>query len=303
LELETRKNEGMPLGAKVSLLVACFFWALSFIASKKALEVIPPLMVVTLRLMISSLCFLAWVIIKRKKIKFQGLQWLGHLFILSLFGATLHYAIQTSALEYTTASNASVYAAIGPVSITLLAALFLDEKITKNKALGIGAALTGALVVTGIDTIIKFDLSGNLLGDLLVLSSVVMWGIFTVFGKGMMAKMDAIDFTAMVTFLGTLTMIPLGWYEKNVTSFSLTNITPVAWIAVAFLGITCSFLATLLYFHALEKTESQKVGVYLYTIPPMTTIIAALYLGEVISWHLPIGIVIVLSGVYLTERG
>jgi len=41
-----------------------------------------------------------------------------------------------------------------------------------------------------------------------------------------------------------------------------------AWMAIAFLGVTCSFLADLLYFLALGKTASQKVGVYLYTIPP-----------------------------------
>ena len=69
------------------------------------------------------------------------------------------------------------------------------------------------------------------------------------------------------------------------------------------LDITCSFLATLLYFFALEKTESQKVGIYLYTIPPMTAVIAALYLKETIGLNLLIGTLAVLFGVYLTEKG
>jgi drug/metabolite transporter (DMT)-like permease len=50
-------------------------------------------------------------------------------------------------------------------------------------------------------------------------------------------------------------------------------------------------------------SESQKVGVYLYTIPPMTAVVAALYLGEVITPNLVAGAVLVFAGVALTERG
>ena len=59
---------------------------------------------------------------------------------------------------------------------------------------------------------------------------------------------------------------------------------------------------SLLYFSALEQTESQKVGVYMYTIPPMTAAFAALMLGEVISANLIAGSLLVISGVALTER-
>jgi len=62
-----------------------------------------------------------------------------------------------------------LYAATGPISIAIIAALFLGERITLKKAVGIGCALVGVLVVMGIDTIMAFELKGRLLGDLLVL--------------------------------------------------------------------------------------------------------------------------------------
>ena len=46
-------------------------------------------------------------------------------------------------------------------------------------------ALVGVLSVIGMDTLMAFDLSGQLMGDLLVIVSIFMWGIFTVLGKGM----------------------------------------------------------------------------------------------------------------------
>jgi drug/metabolite transporter (DMT)-like permease len=286
------QQQKVPISARFSLAAACFFWAASFIATKTALENIPPLTVVTLRMMISSLCFLLWLILRGKKIPYQGPSWLRRLFLLSIFGTGLHYGIQTIGMQYTTASNASLYAVTGPISIAVLAALFLGEKITWKKALGIGCALLGVLIVMGIDTIMAFELKGRLLGDLLVFASIFMWGCFTVLGKDMMRKMSAVDLTAVVTFMGTL-------YR----SFSLASIPIDAWAAVTFLGITCSFLATLLYFFALERTESQKVGVYMYTIPPMSYIMAAVVLKETIGVNLIIGSLIVLAGVYLTEKG
>lgn len=296
-------NNGVPLSAKIALVTACFFWAASFIATKKALGIVPPLTVVTLRLLISALCFLVWFIYRREKISCRGSKWLGRLFLLSLFGTGLHYGIQTIGLEYTTASNASVYAVTGPISITIIAALFLNEKITLKKAIGIGSALLGVLIVTGIETLKTFELKGNLLGDLLVFISIFMWGIFSVMGKDMTRQMGALRLTAIVTFMGALYMIPLGLVEIHKTSFSLKVISSEAWLAIAFLGVTCSFLATLLYVFALEKTEAQKVGVYLYTIPPMTYVIAGILLKETIGINLLVGSLIVFAGIYLTERG
>ena len=50
-------------------------------------------------------------------------------------------------------------------------------------------------------------------------------------------------------------------------------------------------------------SESQKVGVYLYAIPPMTAVVAAFYVGETITPNLVLGAILVISGVALTERG
>jgi drug/metabolite transporter (DMT)-like permease len=87
------------------------------------------------------------------------------------------------------------------------------------------------------------------------------------------------------------------------TGFDLSSLGVAPWAAVLFLGVGCSFLATLLYFVALGVSESQKVGVYLYAIPPLTAVVAAIYLGERITANLVIGAALVIAGVALTERG
>jgi drug/metabolite transporter (DMT)-like permease len=293
----------MPLLAATGLWVACLLWAASFIATKVAVAAVPPLTLVTLRLAISSLCFLAWFALRRRPLRPGGWQGLWRIFVLSLFGTGLHYGIQTIGLQYTTASNASIYAVTGPISITLIAAAVLGERITLRKGVGIAVALAGVLVVMGIDAVASFDFRSYVVGDLLVFLSIVMWGVFTVYGKRLSGQMGALDLLAMTTLVGSAWMLPVGWAELCLRGFSLAQVTAEAWAAIAFLGVTCSFLATLLYFLALARTESQKVGIYLYTIPPMTYVVAALYLGESPGANLLVGSALVLLGVYLTERG
>lgn len=293
----------MNASTRMALLGACFLWAISFVATKIALGVIPPLTVVSLRLLIASVFFLPLLALTGRWSRVTDPKTLLKLGGLSLFGAGLHYGFQTVGLQTTNASNASVYVATGPITILLLAVVFLGEKLNVRKILGIVIAVAGVLVVMGMDTITGFELDGNLVGDLLVFASIVMWGCFTVFGKKVTDQLGALTVTAAVTLIGAAWMTPVGVLEMQRTGFSLAEITPTAWAAVTYLGAACNFLAVLLYFTALQRTESQKVGVYLYSIPPMTAVAAAMVLGEPITLGLIVGTTLVIAGVSLTERG
>jgi drug/metabolite transporter (DMT)-like permease len=293
----------MSTGTRLALLAACVLWAVSFVATKVALEVVPPLTVVSLRLIVAALCFLPMLMAGERWRRIADRTTLLRLFGLSLFGAGLHYGTQTVGLQLTTASNASLFVITGPITILLLAVLFLDERLNLLKVAGVVLAVIGVLVVMGLDTITDFELEGHVLGDLLVLVSVAMWGFFTVFGKRLTDEIGALRVIATVTVMGALWMAPIGGFESRVTGFSIGEITAEACLAILFLGIGCNFVATLLYFIALGRTESQKVGVYLYTIPPMTAVFAAFALGEVITVDLVVGSALVIAGVALTERG
>lgn len=293
----------VPASARLALLTACFLWAVSFVATKVALASTPPLSVVALRLVISAACFVVWIAATGRTFRIGGSRQLLRLLGLSLLGTGFHYGIQTIGLEYTTASNAALYAVTGPITIVVLAAIFLHEPVGTRKAVGIFVAVLGVLTVMGIDTLAGAELGGHVLGDALVLGSIVLWGMFTVFGKKLTDELGALRVTAVVTIIGATWMLPVGWIEARLRSFSLARIAVDGWIAIAFLGIGCSFLATLLYFVALEHTESQKVGVYLYTIPPMTAVVAALYLHEVLTARFFLGSLLVFGGVWLTETG
>jgi drug/metabolite transporter (DMT)-like permease len=291
----------MPFRWRILLLLACVLWAVSFIAIKIALRSTPALTIASLRLVVAALCFAAWFAAGRIRVKPGGARGWGELFVLSVVGMG-HYAIQTIGLQYTTAANASLYVVTGPISIILLAALFLRERITFRKALGIAIAVSGVLIVMGLDTLLAFEFQAHLFGDSLVLISIFMWGVFTVFGKRMTDRLGAVAMSGITTCMGAIWMLPVGWIGLDRDGTTLGAIEPAGWVAIAFMGVGCSFLATLFYFLALQHSQSQKVGAYLYTIPPMTALFATVYLGEPIGANLVAGSILVFAGVYLTER-
>lgn len=290
------------MATHAAVLTACFLWAISFIATKAALGTVPPLTVVTLRLLVSALCFAPLLWRRRAGLLRGGAGRFGRLVLLSLAGTGLHYGVQTVGIQYTSASNASLWAMTCPLSITLIAALFLGERVTARKAAGIALALAGVLVVVGPDAL-RGGMRAHLLGDGLVFLSIFMWAVFTVYGKKLNAELGALELTGASTLIGALTMLPLGLWESIARGFSPAAVPAAAWASILFLGAGCGFLATLLYFVALERTESQKVGVYLYTIPPMSFLAASLLLGERIGPALLAGSALVAVGVYTTERG
>lgn len=293
----------MSIAVHVALFSACFFWAISFIATKTALPVVPPLTLVFIRTVIGAVCFLLWMLCSRQKLQLKGKRWTLSIITLGIANALLHYGLQTTGLQYTTAANASLYATTGPLTILLFAAFFLGEKLSHRKILGMVLAFIGVLTVMGWKTLRAFEWNSHLLGDLLVFTSISMWSLFAVFNKRLLKVISAQEMSAWATWIGAVVLLPISLYESSQHHFLWSSITTQAWMAMIFLGVTCTFLATLLYLMAQAKTESQKAGVYLYTIPPMTYFFSAFFLHEAITMNLLIGSALVLAGVMLTELG
>ena len=169
----------MSVKARLSLWLACFLWAISFIATKVALEEAPPLFVVGARLVFSGFCFAVWLC-RLGRFEAHGIGEVGRLLVLSLLGTGPHYGLQTIGLQYTSGSNASMYAVTGPLCMAILGAIWLGKRLTLRKSMGILMAIVGVFWVMGWDPAREFHLGVKQIGDGLVLASIVLWAGFTV---------------------------------------------------------------------------------------------------------------------------
>ena len=97
------------------------------------------------------------------------------LLLAGLFGGSLYFITENTALEITQASNVSLLVCTTPVFTQLLSRLFYKEKFRRFFLPGTVIALTGvALIVCNGNETLEFNLSG----DLLTLAAAVSWALY-----------------------------------------------------------------------------------------------------------------------------
>ncbi len=287
-----------------SALWAVVFWGVSFIATKVALREVHPFTLLILRFGIGGLLLLLIQLLllrDRGFLKsFSSKDWVSIIF-LAIVGISGHTLLQAYGLLYTSAINTGWIVATMPIFITIAARLFLGERITARRMIGILVGFLGILLVISKGvfsiSIFRFD---STFGDILVLISAITWTAFTVGGRGFLSRFSPLTAITPIMIVGCLTTLPLTWLGGEwgiLFRFSL-----VAWSGILFLGVFCSGLAYLFWYSALERRDSSVVGVYLYMEPLVTLIGAYFLLNEEIRWITLAGGVMILLGVYLATR-
>jgi drug/metabolite transporter (DMT)-like permease len=283
-------------------LWAVIFWGFSFIATKVALREVDPFTLLTLRFGIGGL-LLVLVQLQRNRgfLKtFSSKDWVSIIF-LAIVGISGHTLLQAYGLLYTSATNTGWIVAIMPIFITIAARLFLGERITARRMIGILVGFCGIFLVIskGVFSLSIFRF-GSTFGDILALISAITWTAFTVGGKGFLSRFSPLAAITPIMIVGCLITLPFTWlkWEWDI----LFRLSLTGWTGILFLGVFCSGLAYLFWYSALEKNDSGIVGIYLYLEPLVTLIGAYFLLKEEIQWITLWGGGMILLGVYLAAR-
>jgi len=130
--------------ASLLLLVATFFWGMTFAVVKSAIAEVGVYAFLSQRFVVAFLV-LAAIAGRRGQLPDRGTVARG-----SALGAVLFlvYATQTVALRYTSASNAAFISGLGIVAVPVLAALLLRERAGAGLWTAIGLAIAGLLLLT-----------------------------------------------------------------------------------------------------------------------------------------------------------
>lgn len=283
----------------LKLAAVLTFWALSFVLNEVALRSIGPLTVVAGRWIVTAALIMALLAQQGQ----LGHFWAGlradwrRFFLLSLVGVTLLYGLQVAGQARTTAVNAGLLANSVPVWTGLLATFFLGQRLRTVGWAGIVVALAGAWIVSAGGLHLRIDLD-SALGDLLVLSSSLSAALYFVVGARLLTGYSPLIVTAAAATLGAATLTPLAALEHSWPGLTL----PAA-LAVLALGVGPGLLANLWWWETAQWLDASRAALYVYLIPLITMVFAAVFLGETIGPAQLAGAALVLDGVWLAERG
>ncbi|WP_374110535.1 DMT family transporter [Neobacillus cucumis] len=285
------------LSASLYALISISFWGVSFVSTKAVLEKLDPFSIIVLRFGIGALFLLLLLVLKRIRL-LVSIKYLPHLIVLGILGVFVHQVLQATALLTINASSAGWLISLSPIFTVIISILFLHEKMTITRAVGMVLAITGVLLVTSTRSGHSFQFSINI-GFFLMIMSTLNWAVYSVLLKSLRIPYPPLLVTFYMSLIGLILTTPFIIRSKGWVSLSLLNHTE--WSHMLFLGVFVSGIAYWYWGKALEVLEASKVSMFLYLEPVSTLVAAVLLLQEKVLFISAAGGIIIIIGVIIVN--
>jgi len=287
----------VPLRSHIGLLIAVIIWASTFINIKIVLLQVPPNTLAFLRFFIASIVLVLYAWLTGKPlIARKDLPWAA---VSGLTGVTLYNFFQNQGLKSAGAVDAAIIASMAPVFMAILAWLVLKENITRKQILGIIIAFAGSILVATKGSLSGLNLdSAKVWGDILILLTGLVWACYNISLKKLLDRYPPETVLTYSTVLGTLFLLPLIFPELP---FAIGEVSLWSWVNIFYLGLLASAVAYLLWNRALTKVTTVAAGAYIYLIPFLAALIAAVFLQEIPDIYTVCGGIMALAGTYFAS--
>lgn len=282
------------------LMIPPLCWAGNVVVGRAVRGEIPPLAMNWWRWAIAALVLMIFL---RRSLWRQRHLLLRHWKLVTLLAATgitsFHSAVYIGLTE-TTAINAAMMIAMGPILIAPMAWILIRERLKPLQGLGVLVSCVGAMVViTRADLTVLASLSLNR-GDLWLLFASVCWALYSVLLKLKPPEIEVLPLLMAVMLVGTVLTTPFYiWETATVGSMPLTG---QSLAVIGYVSLFASVLAYLAWNPGVNMVGPNKAGLYLHLIPVNTAILAAVFLDEKIELYHLIGVVFIVLGIVLITR-
>ena len=286
-----------PGGVHAALLLQVLINAGTYLAGKRAMQELPPLTVVLWRFLLCALVFgLLLAFSSGPRLPPRG-AW-RRMLVLGVLAGPINQVLFFQGLARSSASHAALLYALTPLGVYGLSLARGRERVSSRAFLGILTALTGAVVLLlgrGLASA-----RGSLGGDLLILAAVIAWVVYTTESKPFASAHGPVRATAwsmMAAALLLLPAVPFALAPERMLAASRPALG-----SIVYLALLTSVLAYLIWSYALSRVPASHVAIFSNLQPAMTALAAWWVLGEPLYAELLVGGLLVLVGVWLTQR-
>lgn len=285
--------------AIIAFLVSAFIWGVTLPLMKVNLNHIPPLTMAFFRFTIALIISLIFLEFRGLKIKD-----FIHIGFYAFFGITLNVGFLLLGLERTTAIDATFLLALSPIITSILAIITLKEKINSIHLFGILLAFFGSFIYLVVPNIASGkNLSGDLLGELLIFFAIISSGIYVIGSKKLFRIYHPYSIASVSFFVGVISFFPITVYEYIKDPSWVDNINLFNIGSVLFLGIFSSFVAFSTLQWGLSKLDIHINEVISYLTPLISIIISTIFLAEKLDLFIfVISFSLIVIGIYLVSR-
>jgi len=288
----------------LATIIACvLLWGFSFISTKIAIAVFPPMSLGMLRFAI-ALIFLYFIKLKLAPNEKLRIKDIPVLFAAGFSGVTIYFFCENNGIAFVSASEASIAVSSIPIIIMITEWLIAKIKFSKRKGMahngpvhrarqwiGCFVSIAGVWLVAGV----SFAVSGSIIGYIYMAGAVLSWVVYSFLTRPLFAGHSGIYIVFWQSAAGFICFIPFSiaefqnWGEAGVEVI----------IHLVFLGVFCSAIGYWLYVRAMEILGVTVSSFFINLIPVVTVIGGFFMLGERLKPLQWLGAFFVITGVYL----
>jgi len=280
----------------ISAVAAMIFWSFSFVWVKIAYIAYQPLTVVLVRLIISSFLIIFFALVF-KKLQKPARSDVRLFVLLSFFEPFLYFMGESFGLKYVSSTVASVIVATIPLISPIVAWYFHREKLSWLNLSGILLSVAGvSLVVLDRSLNLVASPKGVALEFLAVFSAVAYSSVL----KNLAHRYNTFSIIAYQNLYGILMFLPFWLFFESDRFFS-TPFHYESFRAIVLLSIFASSLAFIFFTYTVRHLGINSSNIFTNIIPVFVAILAFFILGDRLLFHQMIGIIIVISGLFIAQ--
>lgn len=284
----------------ITLLLTVLIWASSFAFIKLVVTDVSPYVLAVLRAVIGAIFLVSIVVLTRQTKKFIEdiySRWKIY-FLLGFISIAIFDVLQNVGISYTSSSLAGVLLNTNPLFIALLSIIFLKEKITKYRVMGLFTGFIGmCIVVIGDEDISVIITSQAFLGNVFILLSAITWAIYSVVNKQILKNTTPLFVATATSVFGAIFLIPIV-FVNNI----FLSVDALSWLIIIYLGVVASGLTFFLWSYTLSKMEASRASLFLFLIPIISVIIGWIFLDEKVNIYMLFGGILVIFGIFIAEN-
>jgi len=290
----------MSLKALPFVALNAFFFGSSMVASRFIVGNFPPLVYLSVRLIIASAAFfMIFVIQPGAEFPRDRSLWI-RAGILGVFGTALNLVMNVSALQYLSSGMVAVLLALTPAVTVLWAHIALpEERLQGWQWLGLVLAFGGASMLALSGESGLPNVTANPIGYAMVMVSVLTGAWRAIHMRKHLKNDNATQVASIRMFVSALLLVPL---TVVAVDYDPVPITPLIAGVVLWASLIGTFGGFLVQLYTIQHFGAVPGSMVTYLIPIFAGTGGILLLGETFTPLMLAGMAVIICGIALVQR-
>ena len=283
-----------------TLVILCvLFWSGNFVVGRYIKDDIEPLEMVFFRwgftlILVSPILFLNYkIVVSTIKNHFIILILLAILGI-SLFNTLLYIGLNT-----TSSTNALIINSSIPMLILIFSFIIFKTKIKPIQIIGIILSSFGVLYLILKGQVLNINNIVFTVGDLWVVLSSFAWALYSTLVRLKPKDISDMEYFSIIVLFGFIILLPFYLYQGYSIQKELILVQENFWIFI-YISVFTSVLSYYFWHQGIKYLGASKTGQFTHLMPIFGTILAYIFLGEILQNYHLVGAILIIFGIYLS---